>query len=109
MFPIADAHGQLVAFAGRLIEEVPDAAKYINSAETPLFKKSQLLFGLAAARDAIKETGAAILLEGYMDWLAMHRAGLRNVLAGMGTALTPEQSRLLKRMTKKVLLLYDGD
>jgi DNA primase len=109
MFPIADRQGQVVAFAGRLIENKEDAPKYINSAETPLFKKNQILYGLAAARDAIRAEGHVILMEGYMDWISMHRHGLANTLAGMGTALTEEQSRLLRRMTGKVILLYDGD
>jgi DNA primase len=109
MFPIADRMGQVIAFAGRLIENKEDAPKYINSAETLIFKKNQLLYGLAAAREAIRSEGHAILMEGYMDWISMHRHGLANTLAGMGTALTEEQSRLLRRMTGRVILLYDGD
>lgn len=109
IFPIADKNGQVVAFAGRILEKLDDVAKYINSAETPLFKKSRLLYGLAAAREAIKTDDRAILMEGYMDWIAMHRRGLRNVLAGMGTALTEEQALMVRRMTKNVTLLYDGD
>lgn len=109
IFPITDRMGQTVAFAGRLIESRDDAPKYINSAETPIFHKSQMLYGLAPAREAIRDTGSVILLEGYMDWLALHRHGIQNVLAGMGTSLTEEQSRLIKRMTGKAILLYDGD
>jgi DNA primase len=109
MFPIADKNGQVVAFAGRILEKLEDVAKYINSAETPLFKKSRLLYGVAAAREAIKTEDCAILMEGYMDWIAMHRRGIRNVLAGMGTALTDEQAQLVRRMTRNVILLYDGD
>jgi len=109
MFPITDRAGQVIAFAGRLLAADQEGAKYINSAETPLFRKSSLLYGLALAREAIKEEGGAILLEGYMDWIAMHRHGIRNVLAGMGTALTEEQARLIKRVTGKITLIYDGD
>lgn len=109
IFPIADKMGQVVAFAGRILEKKEDVAKYINSAETPIFRKSSLLYGVARAREAIKDGGHAILLEGYMDWLAMHRRGIRNVLAGMGTMLTDEQARLIKRMTSHITLIYDGD
>lgn len=109
IFPITDRVGEVVAFAGRLIENRENAPKYINSAETPIFRKNQLLYGLSDAREGIRETGSAILLEGYMDWIAMHRHGLKNALAGMGTALTEEQARLLRRLTGKVVLLYDAD
>lgn len=109
MFPIGDKMGEVVAFGGRIIEKKEDAPKYINSAETPLFHKSSLLYGVAMAREAIKKEGRIVLLEGYMDWLAMHRRGIQNALAGMGTALTDEQVRLIHRMASKVTLLYDAD
>jgi DNA primase len=109
IFPIADRMGNLVAFAGRLIEKREDAPKYINSAETPIFHKSQVLYGMFAARDAIRDTGEVILLEGYMDWIAMHRHGLGNALAGMGTALTEDQARMIKRVARRATLLYDAD
>ncbi len=109
MFPIADRMGQTVAFGGRLIEDREGAPKYINSAETPLFHKSALLYGVAAAREAIKVEQSAILLEGYMDWIAMHRRGLGHALAGMGTAFTEEQARLTRRLTGRATLLYDAD
>jgi len=109
IFPIADRHGQIVAFAGRLLADRPDAPKYINSAETPLFSKSKLLYGMAAAREAISQTRTVVLLEGYMDWLALHRQGIGNPLAGMGTALSEDQARLLRRVCDRVILLYDGD
>lgn len=109
IFPIADAFGQVVAFGGRIIEKDAHPAKYINTAETALFKKGRLLYGLNMAREAIKDGGEAILLEGYMDWLALHARGIGNVLAGMGTALTEGQARLIKRQCPRVTLLYDGD
>jgi DNA primase len=109
MFPIADRMGAVVAFGGRVLEKTDDAPKYINSPETPIFRKSQLLYGVSAAREAIREAGGAILMEGYMDWLALHRHGIKHVLAGMGTALTEDQARLIGRLTRKAHLLYDGD
>ncbi len=109
MFPITDKMGEPVAFGGRIIEKKEDAPKYINSAETPLFHKSALLYGVFMAREAIKTEGRVILLEGYMDWLSLHRRGICNALAGMGTALTEEQVRLIHRMAKRVTLLYDAD
>jgi DNA primase len=109
IFPIADRMGQVVAFAGRLLADRDDAPKYINSAETPIFKKNQVLYGMAAAREPIRTAGQAILIEGYMDWISMHRHGLGNALAGMGTALTEEQARMLRRITGRVTLLYDAD
>ena len=109
MFPIGDRMGAVVAFGGRVLEKGDDSPKYINSPETPIFRKSQLLYGVAAAREAIRDAGGAILIEGYMDWLALHRHGIKNVLAGMGTALTEDQTRLIARMTRKATLLYDGD
>jgi DNA primase len=109
MFPITDRLGQVVAFAGRTIESDDKKPKYINTAETPIFKKSELLYGLAESRESIRESGEVILLEGYMDWIAMHRNGLKNALAGMGTALTEGQARLIKHIGSRAILLYDGD
>ena len=107
MFPIADQGGDIVGFGGRLLDG--DGPKYLNSPDTPLFHKGKLLYGLTAAREALREQNRAILLEGYMDWIALHSLGIRNVLAGLGTALGPEQARLLKRMTSETVLIYDGD
>ncbi|HPK01020.1 MAG TPA: DNA primase [Candidatus Sumerlaeota bacterium] len=109
IFPIADRYGAVVAFAGRLLDSEREAPKYINSAETPLFSKSRLLYGMALARDAIRESRQVILLEGYMDWIALHRRGLANALAGMGTALTEDQARLIRRIADRATLIYDGD
>lgn len=109
IFPVADPYGQIIAFAGRILDPDAHPAKYINSAETAIFKKGRMLYGLDRAREAIKTENCAVLLEGYMDWLSMHSSGLRHVLAGMGTALTEDQTRLIKRQTRKVILLYDGD
>ncbi len=109
MFPITDRLGQVVAFAGRTIESDDNKPKYINTAETAVFRKSELLYGLSESRESIRESKELILLEGYMDWIAMHRSGLGNVLAGMGTALTEGQARMIKRICPKAVLLYDGD
>lgn len=107
IFPIHDARGDVVAFGGRLVDG--EGPKYLNSADTPLFHKGSLLYGLKAARPAIRDTGRAILVEGYMDWIALHSNGIENVVAGLGTAFGPEQARLLSRMTSEVVVLYDGD
>jgi len=107
IFPIHDARGDVVAFGGRLVDG--EGPKYLNSADTPLFHKGQLLYGLKAARPAIRDTGRAVLVEGYMDWIALHSNGIENVVAGLGTAFGPEQARLLSRMTSEVIVLYDGD
>jgi len=109
MFPITDRLGQVIAFAGRTIESDDNKPKYINTAETAIFRKSELLYGLSESRESIRESKELILLEGYMDWIAMHRNGLGNVLAGMGTALTEGQARMIKRICPKAVLLYDGD
>lgn len=107
MFPIADQHGEVVAFGGRLMDG--EGPKYLNSADTPLFHKGKLLYGLVHSREAIREQNRAILLEGYMDWIALHSHGIKNVVAGLGTAFTDDQARLLRRMTQETVLLYDGD
>jgi len=107
MFPITDHRGDVVAFGGRLMEG--EGPKYLNSSDTPLFHKGKLLYGLTASREAIREAGRVILLEGYMDWIALHSLGLRNCLAGLGTAFGEEQARMLKRFTGEVVVCYDGD
>ena len=115
MFPIADLQGRVVAFSGRLLPEPnpkPDAApgpKYINSPESPIYKKGELLFGLHAARVDIRRNGWAILCEGNFDLVALHQAGLANAVAPLGTAFTGAQARLLKRFAQRVTLMFDGD
>ena len=108
MIPIRDIHGQVIGFGGRTLdpEGVP---KYINSPQTPLFDKSRVLFGLDMAKGAIRAQGLAVIVEGYMDVLQAHQAGIGNVVASMGTALTEEQLKLLKRMTKNFALALDAD
>jgi DNA primase len=107
MFPIADVRGRIVGFGGRIIGE--GEPKYLNSPETPVFHKGTLLYGLDRARGPIRTAEAAILVEGYFDSIRLQMAGVANVVAPLGTALTPEQARLLRRYTKHVVLAYDAD
>lgn len=109
MFPIRDGQGRVVAFGGRTLGKDERGPKYLNSADSPIFHKGRLLYGFDAAREAIREAGAAVLLEGYMDWIALHSAGVRNAVAGLGTAFGEDQARLLSRVTETVVLHYDGD
>ena len=108
MFPIADRSGRVIAFGGRALAK--DAqAKYLNSPETPLFHKGATLYNIQAARKAAHEKGAVIAVEGYVDVIAMTRAGLPHVVAPLGTALTAEQMALLWRMAEEPVLCFDGD
>ena len=107
MFPIADVRGRVVGFGGRIIGD--GEPKYLNSPETPVFHKGTLLYGLDRARGPIRTAEAVILVEGYFDSIRLQAAGVANVVAPLGTALTPEQARLLRRYTKHVVLVYDAD
>jgi DNA primase len=107
MFPILGPTGQPIAFGGRVLDQ--GEPKYLNSPETPVFRKGRGLFGLYTNRAAIRESGHVILVEGYTDLIALHQAGVENVVAPLGTAFTPEQARLLIRHAPQVTLLYDGD
>ena len=109
MIPIRDVQGRVIAFGGRTI--LNDPAKYKNSGATPLFDKSGVLFGLHQSREAIKDKRRAIIVEGYMDTLALWQAGVREVVASMGTALTVRQLKLLSQQTKtpEAVVMFDGD
>ena len=108
MFPIRNARGRVVAFGGRALRaDVP--AKYLNSPETPIFSKGELLYNFDKARAAAHENSRLIAVEGYVDVIAMHRAGFRETVAPMGTALTEEQLGLLWRNTPEPILCFDGD
>jgi DNA primase len=107
MFPITDAQGVVIGFGGRTLGN--DDAKYINSSESAVYKKSQVLFGLYHARDAIRESRSVILVEGYFDVLACHRIGIKNVVATSGTALTEEHAKILRRLADSVTLCLDSD
>lgn len=107
IFPIRDQQGQPIGFAGRVLDN--SLPKYINSPESPLYHKSSILFGLDLALRDIRQSGTAIIVEGYFDHLALFRAGIRNALATCGTALTDGHIRLLKKHAQRVCLLFDGD
>ncbi|MDK3155846.1 DNA primase [Kamptonema cortianum] len=106
-FPIHDERGKLVAFGGRILGDgIP---KYINSSDTPVYNKSRLLYGMHLAKEQIAKEEFAVLVEGYLDVIACHRAGIKNTVASLGTALTDEQIKLLSRWCPKVVVLYDSD
>lgn len=107
IFPIFSPTGKVIAFGGRAMGEAQP--KYINSPETALFKKGQVLYAFHLAKDYIKKEGKVILVEGYMDAISLHQVGLRNSVATMGTALTEEHLRLLKRYTDSIYLSFDAD
>ncbi len=109
MFPIFSVGGQVVGFGGRTLSNDKSVPKYLNSPESRVFEKSKVLYGLHTAKEAIRKQGLAILVEGYMDVLALHQAGLNNAVASCGTALTREQAKTLRRYTEEVLFIYDGD
>ena len=111
MIPIRDLQGRTIGFGGRILREDPERSqpKYINSPQTPLFDKGSVLYGLDMARKAIRDADLAVLVEGYMDVLMSHQVGVRNVVAGMGTALTDVQLRQLKRYTGNITLALDPD
>lgn len=111
MCPIIMPGGEVAGFSGRLVHEGGDraGAKYINSPESSVYKKSKLLFGLHLARQGFRDKGRAILVEGNFDVISLHQAGFPETVAPLGTALTPEQVDQLRRLTDEVILLYDGD
>ncbi|NJM13666.1 MAG: toprim domain-containing protein [Synechococcaceae cyanobacterium SM1_2_3] len=101
---------RVIGFGGRRLDDKDEmAAKYINSPETPLYKKGRSLYALNVAQKAIGKEGYAILTEGYMDTLMAHRFGFEQAVASLGTGLTPEQARLIKRYAGRVYFLYDSD
>lgn len=110
MFPIRDPHGTIVGFGGRWLgPDKPEAAKYVNSPQTLIYDKSHILYGFDLAKQAIKQEKVAVVVEGYMDCIASHQAGVENVVASSGTALTLEQVKLIKRLTTNVAFAFDQD
>ncbi len=118
MFPVVDRAGRVVAFSGRVLpvtEDMPeglvpeDAGKYINSPETPLYKKSELLYGLGVARTSMRQKAEAILVEGNFDVVQMHQHGFTETVAPLGTSFTEAQAKLLRRFAESVVLVFDGD
>ncbi len=107
IFPIRDVSRRVIAFGGRALGD--SEPKYLNSPETPAYVKGENLYGLDFARDAIRREGFAILVEGYLDLIALHQAGFENAVASLGTALTPSQVKLLARYSERVVVSYDGD
>lgn len=107
MIPIFDLHGHIIGFGGRTLGN--DDAKYVNSPESPLYHKSSVLFGLHLAKESMRDTKRAVIVEGYFDLIACHKVGVTNVVATSGTALTPEHAKLLKRYVESVTLCMDQD
>jgi len=108
MFPIFHPSGKPIAFGGRIFES-DDPAKYLNSPETPLYKKSNVFYGLQATRDAIRKEGYVVLVEGYMDFLKLYQSTIHPVLSVSGTAFTSRHANSISKVTNRVILLYDGD
>ena len=108
MFPIRDGMGKMAGFGARILDP-NDVPKFLNSPQTPLFDKGRLLYGLDAARKSIRDLGQAVIVEGYLDVIALHQAGFTNAVSPMGTALTEDQLRFLKRFTKRMVLALDAD
>ena len=109
MFPITDLNGYVVGFSGRKYHKESTEAKYVNSNETIIFKKGQILYKYHEAFDAIKQADSIILFEGFMDVIASFKAGVHHAVASMGTALTRDQIKAMKRLTSNITLCYDGD
>lgn len=107
IFPIIDQTARIIGFGARILEG--EGAKYVNSAESPVYHKSTVLFGIYQARAEIKRTRTAVVVEGYMDVISLHQAGIKNVIAASGTAFTVEQGRQINRLSRNVTLLFDGD
>jgi DNA primase len=109
MFPISDVAGKVVGFGGRVLTSEKQMAKYINSPESSVYHKSHVLYGLFQAKQHIRNADLCIMTEGYLDVIALHQSGVQHAVASSGTALTTEQVRLIRRFTKNVLMIYDGD
>ena len=109
MFPIQSMSGRVLGFGGRILTNDKKAAKYLNSPESDLYHKSKVLYGIYHAKQAIAKNDRCYLVEGYTDVIQMHQAGIENVVASSGTALTPDQIRLINRLTKNITVLFDGD
>ena len=109
MFPIRNDHGAVVAFSGRILSDDAREAKYVNSPETPIFTKGKILFGLDRSKRPLIEAGEAVVLEGQIDLISAFEHGITNVVAPQGTAFTPDQARLLKRLVERVILCFDSD
>jgi DNA primase len=108
MFPLWNIEGKTIAFSGR-IYNTQDSSKYINSKESPIFKKGHLLYNYHRIKEEVRKTGQVIIVEGFMDVIALYKVGIKNVIATMGTAITSDQAHLIKRLSSNVMLMFDGD
>jgi DNA primase len=109
MFPIHSMSGRVLGFGGRILTNEKKAAKYLNSPESDIYHKSKVLYGINFAKQAIAKEDNCFLVEGYTDVIQFHQSGIENVVSSSGTALTPEQIRLINRLTKNITVLFDGD
>ncbi len=109
IFPIFDIKNRVVAFGARLLNDEPDQAKYVNSPETLVYVKGRHLYGLNFTREAVRKNDCVIVVEGYLDCITTYQSGIKNVVASLGTSLTLEQIRLLKRYTRNIVMFYDSD
>lgn len=109
IFPIHSFSGRVLGFGARILKTNAKTAKYLNSPETEIYHKSNVLYGLSQSKQAISKKDNCLLVEGYMDVISLHQAGIENVVASSGTALTTEQIKLIKRLTENVTILFDGD
>ena len=109
MFPIHSMSGRVLGFGGRILTNDKKAAKYVNSPESEIYQKSKILYGLYQAKQTIAKEDRCYLVEGYTDVIQMHQTGVTNVVASSGTALTPDQIRLIRRLTPNITVLFDGD
>jgi DNA primase len=109
MFPICNVMGRVVALGGRLLEQVPEAPKYLNSPESTVYKKGALLYGLHLAKQPIRAEGRVLIVEGYVDLISLFQAGIEYVVATLGTALTRSHVELLNRYAREAVLVFDGD
>ena len=109
MFPIHSMSGRVLGFGGRILAKNEKAAKYLNSPESDIYHKSKVLYGIYYAKQTIAKEDNCYLVEGYTDVIKFHQKGIKNVVSSSGTALTPEQIRLINRLTKNITVLFDGD
>jgi DNA primase len=109
MFPIRNDNGDVIAFSGRILDKEQKGGKYVNSPETPIFKKSNVLFGFDKSKRHIAKAGQAVVCEGQIDMIMVFEAGVQNVVAGQGTAFTEQHAKMLKRLCNEVVLCYDSD
>lgn len=109
IFPISDSEGRIVGFGGRVLNDTDSRPKYLNSPETLVYKKGNILYGLNITKDSIRKSKDAFLVEGYFDLITAYQHGIKNIIATSGTALTEDHARLLRRYTETVTLVFDGD